>query len=648
MRNITFWAVGANFDGDDMSSEFINNSTWWDGWADSNDERNRNVLEKMNVGDVLIMKSSSTKGPGHLTTFTKLKTVGIIEERLKYYSFKVRWLIIKDLPKDFDGISYRKTIEPMREDEMFNYVKNIIEMDSIQGKVEILNYKKQIILQGPPGTGKTRLAKMIAKEMTRPSNSGSPMQIVEKFFVDFNDKSENSHYKKNEIGLKLELFTKRFPYEKLNELTLDDYCTGRGDRNNFCWWIETGLKALGKYSPGNSSHYLLYYSKSKGDFSKHGDLIKNIEDNNVAMKTLATFLHEVVVNQDFEKGSKFFGDSLLLKIFNSYYPDEYFPINGRDSLENALRIFNIESIGLNLAEKNKKLNSEFLKLKKKYNKEITAFDFMHFLFTTFNLKDGIKYDESQIIVNKGECKFLQFHPAYTYEDFVRGITAKTNATSQIEYKVENKSLSEFAERALDNPSANYVLIIDEINRANLPSVLGELIYALEYRFDPENPDETTVDSMYSIADPEGISENYEEGKKLRLPTNLYLIGTMNTADRSVGHIDYAIRRRFAFVDVLPTTEPLKPFALPYFKLVSELFVKNFDIINWNKPKLESSDYLATDFRPEDVWIGHSYFIADNEEQLKIKLKYEVQPILKEYLKDGILLDSAKDIIYGIS
>src|SRR5450759_2978197 len=98
MKNITFWAVGANFDGDDMSSEFINNSTWWDGWADSNDERNRNVLEKMNIGDILIMKSSSTKGLGHLTTFTKLKTIGIIEERLKYYSFKVRWLTIKDLP----------------------------------------------------------------------------------------------------------------------------------------------------------------------------------------------------------------------------------------------------------------------------------------------------------------------------------------------------------------------------------------------------------------------------------------------------------------------------------------------------------------------------------------------------------------------
>jgi len=178
---------------------------------------------------------------------------------------------------------------------------------------------------------------------------------------------------------------------------------------------------------------------------------------------------------------------------------------------------------------------------------------------------------------------------------------------------------------------NYILVIDEINRANLPSVLGELIYALEYRGEP-------VESMYEI----------KGNRKIIIPPNLYIIGTMNTADRSVGHIDYAIRRRFAFVDILPTIEPLKPFALPYFNTVSSLFVKNYDSMDWNNPKPESSDYLATDFRPEDVWIGHSYFMADDEEQLKIKLRYEVQPILKEYLKDGILLESAKDIIYGIS
>ncbi|MDP1622732.1 MAG: AAA family ATPase [Bacteroidales bacterium] len=180
---------------------------------------------------------------------------------------------------------------------------------------------------------------------------------------------------------------------------------------------------------------------------------------------------------------------------------------------------------------------------------------------------------------------------------------------------------------------DYILIVDEINRANLPSVLGELIYALEYRGEK-------VSSMYTLDD--GTSS-------IVIPPNLLIIGTMNTADRSVGHIDYAIRRRFAFVDMLPTPRPVKEFALPYFKIVSSLFIRNYDAIgNWDQPKIERSEHLASDIRPEDVWIGHSYFIAADEGKFKLKLQYEVVPILKEYLKDGVLLDSAKSIINELS
>jgi 5-methylcytosine-specific restriction endonuclease McrBC GTP-binding regulatory subunit McrB len=191
------------------------------------------------------------------------------------------------------------------------------------------------------------------------------------------------------------------------------------------------------------------------------------------------------------------------------------------------------------------------------------------------------------------------------------------------------------EYIVQNPESNfknYILIIDEINRANLPSVLGELIYALEYRNKP-------VESMYSVD-----GEN-----TIVLPPNLYIIGTMNTADRSVGHIDYAIRRRFAFVDVLPSKEPIREAGLEAFRKVSSLFIKNFDTIDRTNPKLEASEHLASDFRPEDIWLGHSYFITKEdiseanglteEDQLKMKLKFEIVPILKEYLKDGILLES---------
>ena len=217
-----------------------------------------------------------------------------------------------------------------------------------------------------------------------------------------------------------------------------------------------------------------------------------------------------------------------------------------------------------------------------------------------------------------QFSLIQFHPSYTYEDFVRGITAKPNGDKGgILYEAENKLLGSLAEKAVKDKENSYVLIIDEINRANLSSVLGELIYALEYR-------DEDVDSMYAVG---------EKGNQLRLPSNLYIIGTMNTADRSVGHIDYAIRRRFAFVDVLP--EALQDDDKIWFNTTGFEGVK----------ALFNSENVSSEFDAKDVQIGHSYFIAKKSDALMkaerdaifaMKMEYEVVPILREYVRDGIL------------
>ena len=239
-----------------------------------------------------------------------------------------------------------------------------------------------------------------------------------------------------------------------------------------------------------------------------------------------------------------------------------------------------------------------------------------------------KEDDMKLLEDTGQYKLIQFHPAYSYEDFVRGIVSKINIHNQVEFKVENKTLAEFAQKALENPLAKYVLIIDEINRANLPAVLGELIYALEYRFDDENPGGTTVESMYALK----ANENDVEGdRSLRLPINLYIIGTMNTADRSVGHIDYAIRRRFAFVNFPPRKSVIN-------EVISDVSVKQKANELYDKVEtLFNSPTLASDFNKNDVQIGHSYFLAKTLDELNLKTNYEIKPILKEYLKDGILL-----------
>lgn len=230
--------------------------------------------------------------------------------------------------------------------------------------------------------------------------------------------------------------------------------------------------------------------------------------------------------------------------------------------------------------------------------------------------DENSFNQEPDIEDIPEIELIQFHPSYSYEDFVRGIVTET-AGDKVHYKVENKVLAKIAAEAVkpENLQKAYVLIIDEINRANLPSVLGELIYALEYRG-------KEVSTMYMFG----------ESNKITLPHNLYIIGTMNTADRSVGHIDYAIRRRFSFVPVPPNEEAIThPKAKELFKKVQQLF----------------TDYTAPDFNKADVAIGHSYFLC-NDAEIAMKLKYDIKPILTEYVNDGILTEAAKTEIEALN
>ena len=211
---------------------------------------------------------------------------------------------------------------------------------------------------------------------------------------------------------------------------------------------------------------------------------------------------------------------------------------------------------------------------------------------------------------------VQFHPSYNYEDFVRGVQVKTE-NGQVVYETVDRVFVKMARRAAAGRPEPYVLVIDEINRANVSAVLGELIYALEYR-------ETEVQTPYAIDDKTGLV----------IPQNLLVVGTMNTADRTIGQIDYAVRRRFAFVHCPPDPEVVKNVggarALDFFKLADDVFA-----------------HLSPDHDAEDVRIGHSYFLAESGPELARKVIFQVVPILREYLKDGILLKEAEAEINAI-
>jgi 5-methylcytosine-specific restriction endonuclease McrBC GTP-binding regulatory subunit McrB len=187
--------------------------------------------------------------------------------------------------------------------------------------------------------------------------------------------------------------------------------------------------------------------------------------------------------------------------------------------------------------------------------------------------------------------------------------------------IQNYLTTPIDQRANSSEPNNYVLIIDEINRGNISKILGELITLLEKDKRVGEINELTVELPYSH-------------EIFGVPSNLFIIGTMNTADRSVGYIDYAIRRRFSFFTLKSDIDKVKNY-----------YTINKDIINDENVEKKAVEYyesveslmkVTSDFNKDDMMIGHSYFMANSIEELSSKMKYEVKPLLLEYYNDGIL------------
>lgn len=225
------------------------------------------------------------------------------------------------------------------------------------------------------------------------------------------------------------------------------------------------------------------------------------------------------------------------------------------------------------------------------------------------------------------------------EDIV-AINNDTTMTLSTVYRLNNITLEQVLDilnrygvnkpteaRKNDQP---YILVIDEINRGNVSKIFGDLITLLEPDKRAGMKNQVKVRLPYS-------------GEYFAIPDNLYIIGTMNTADRSLDPLDYAMRRRFATVKFKPVRLEVKGFNKTLFKMVSELFIKNFaDYDEDDNVALESSECLAEDIKPEDVWIGHSYFIMHDEQMgdvTRMRIQYEIIPLLEEYIKDGVFKDS---------
>ena len=212
-------------------------------------------------------------------------------------------------------------------------------------------------------------------------------------------------------------------------------------------------------------------------------------------------------------------------------------------------------------------------------------------------------------MNDDRIEMVQFHQSYSYEDFIEGFRPKEDRSFEIEKGV----FYNFCIKAQNNPKDNYYLIIDEINRGNISKIFGELLMLIE-------------------EDKRGLSLTLTYSKnKFFVPKNLYIIGMMNTADRSLAILDYALRRRFSFVDINPAfeNETFKKYqaSLDNIKLNQVL-----ELIKSLNKEINDDPTLGPGFM-----IGHSYFCGlkntDKKEVIESIVKYDIVPLIKEYWFD---------------
>ena len=217
----------------------------------------------------------------------------------------------------------------------------------------------------------------------------------------------------------------------------------------------------------------------------------------------------------------------------------------------------------------------------------------------------------ELVSHESRRTLVQFHPSTSYEDFFEGYRpAGASDDGGIRYKLTPGPLARMAAQASAAPKQDHVMIIDEINRANLPRVFGELLFLLEYR-------DKSVQTLYRPEEP------------FRLPKNLWFIGTMNTADRSIALVDAALRRRFHFMPFFPDRPPMKGLLSRWLDREGEpaWVGRLVDAVN---------DELKSDLEGSHLLLGPSHFMKDygsnpdqQQERLRRIWEYNIEPFIED-------------------
>ena len=564
---------------------------------------------------------------------------------------------------------------------------DISDMNELKTAIDSIKQMNEYIIRKNNGNGINEAALNLylnfAKENFNNSIMEDNISILDKyeaFYINNIDEFKNIQELAEGIELRKQ-FVEEYPLERIKDLSLDEYVLGTGNNESLSYQIEFGKykhAGLG-IGGGSSGKHGIYFGKE--DRQYHGYKEKVIENPNEYWNQfknqLYNCLKEIGETNKFpnlrEKYSLLETIPIVLaKLCFMYYPNLFINIGSRGRLQSIIDLFDInvsdekisalmsfeiskylknnldvinnndsQWIGHTLwrficaVEESKdsddtiiKENNEF----EEYNKD----KFLEDVFINedkYNSIISILEKKKNIILegapgvgktfmakrlaysiigkkDQNKVKLIQFHQSYSYEDFVEGYRPMENG-----FKLEQGIFYKLCKKAEANPTENYYLIIDEINRGNLSKIFGELLMLIE-----------------SDKRGEHLTLAYSE-ENFSVPENLYIIGLMNTADRSLALIDYALRRRFSFIRIEPAFESEK-----FIKSFNEKFDNNFnnviEIIKKINEAIEQDKSLGAGFK-----IGHSYFCPNlkdrkgNKKDIEDIIIYEILPLLEEYWYD---------------
>ncbi len=503
---------------------------------------------------------------------------------------------------------------------------------------------------------KTKEGKSIEQIIESYRNMGIFRDYYKNFKLDINPE---------DIETSIDKFNQAFPLEKLPALKIEDY-DRRGSKNTLTYAIEHGTDKLFNGFLGSNQNKIIYHVKDHEydciDYLKNKYPQKNIQE---IYELYMASLYQLVSGFDKETYSKEDIGALpantniiRAKLLMLYRPKELLHIGSVEILKKVFDYFGLDYTHMDLVMMNIKLQEFFdqmglesdhlkgsraiwnfyherimrrsieerpedfldLFLKNDFIGEIVSvlkrkkavvFTGVPGVGKTFVIKDIIRRSFNNI--GENGIEMIQFHQNYSYDEFIEGLKPQMNGG----FYIEKGIFYQLCEKASDHPGASYFLIIDEINRGNMSKIFGELLTLIENN----KRDGSWVRLPYSK-------------EVFRVPSNLYVIGTMNTADQSLDLVDYAMRRRFAFIRLEPA------YATNNFdRYLNEKMDLSLDFIYRLNKKMLKVNEIMKNRLGEDFLIGHSYFIEEKENITSPEkwfdqvVKYEIMPMIKVYFGD---------------